>query len=490
MQQALDSIPKSLTRNQINGFDENLVLRILNVVDYNRTQSIDIRNTQYNTQIYQVCKARDKRTGKTVGDIILNKIKSGETPRLKILKVDSSIIETRYPNSLSVVIKSKDFQKNIKSLSLKNVSGDVVTTLSHVITSGNMGGLRELELDSGEYSDQCKWGIAFVKAIESENCPKFLKLNLGRYCIAPQIAIALCNKIQKGDLKTLLALKLSFGQKQTWVSEQLGEALASNNLRSLEVLDLGDMYGKVAVHAGLNSSILNGNFPKIQELYLCGGRVQDSVMQALAEALKNTPELRILDLCNNMIKNAASALADVIKSNDGPKKLRILDLSSNSIPKDGVKALLAQAPLGNLSKLEKLNLNNNNVNGESIKLLVDAAKLMGNLELTHLETLVLSWSCIDKQAIIKLFDAVTLGYFPKLTILDLSYSNMGYGQQEEENAIELADKINTRLCNQFYLDNFKKLQTFNLIGNGICSTSGEIVLNQAMKKDNLGNILF
>ncbi|XP_057267517.1 LOW QUALITY PROTEIN: leucine-rich repeat-containing protein 31 [Pezoporus wallicus] len=213
----------------------------------------------------------------------------------------------------------------------------------------------------------------------------------------------LTKKIQKGCKLKLL--------KRLYLTTKDGESLAEilNVIPNLEVLDLS-INKLIGCRMKVIAQALK-NVPGLKELnlHMCGLK-QDS-LQALDSALQHLADLRKLDISCN--KETGGGFKDSTAHLASLKNLEVLDLHQCCVAEEDMIILSQVIPL--LFSLQELNLSSNKNVG------VSSGLLLGRLRfLPKLKSVAISNCGLGEESFSSLAEAAL--HLPELEILDLSWN--------------------------------------------------------------------
>ena len=269
---------------------------------------------------------------------------------------------------------TNNWQLKILNLSRNSMPGQVAENLANVIK--NNPGLEELYLSDNDLKSAA---VVILQALKNNSQLKILNLNNNN--MTGQVTDDF-NKNHTGheDSKSSIVLIL--------------QALENNS--QLKRLSLCSYYITRRVAEDLAYIIMNN--PGLEELYLSDNDLNSPTVMNL-QALIDNSKLKILVLNNvKMTQQVVEKLANVIKNSSS---LEILDLKNNAL---GSSAVMIFRALKDNCKLKTLNLTNNNMTGYIAEDLANVIKNNSGLEQLYLSgndlklsTVVILQLSFDKQ---------------------------------------------------------------------------------------------
>ncbi|MEJ2682705.1 MAG: hypothetical protein P8144_14925, partial [Gammaproteobacteria bacterium] len=159
-------------------------------------------------------------------------LKSGHLTGLKSLDLSDNKFDDSSVIALSEALKSGNLS-NLKSLDLRHneMYADRLITLSEALQSGNLSGLQSLNLDSNAFKN--KGMFALGEALKSGNLPGLQSLNLRHTYFNENGMFALGEVLKSGHLSGLQSLSLDINSKREVYSlaHAINESGLSRQLR-------------------------------------------------------------------------------------------------------------------------------------------------------------------------------------------------------------------------------------------------------------------
>ena len=422
---------------------ENSQLKVLNLNSNNMTGQVaeDLANVIKNNSYLEKLGLENNNLGPSA-TVILQALK--ENSQLKVLDLDgnnmtgqvaedlanviknNSGLEELYlsrndlRSSATVILQALKGKSKLKILYLhnNNMTGRVAEDLANVIKNNSY--LEKLGLENNNLGPSA---TVILQALK-ENC-QIKMLNLNKNNMTGQVAEDLANVIKNNpSLEELYLSKNDLRLSATVILQALKE---NSQLKVLDS-DGNNMTGQVAEDL---ANVIKNN-PSLEELHLSENDLRSSATVIL-QALKENSQLKVLNLnSNNMTRQVAEDLANVIKNNPSVEELY---LSKNDL---GSSATVILQALKGKSKLKILYLHNNNMTGQVAE---DLANVLKNNP--SLEGLFLSQNDLRSSATVIL---QALKQNSQLKVLNLGCNNMT-GQVAEDLAIVIKNNLGLKvLC--------------------------------------------
>ncbi|MCC8399863.1 MAG: hypothetical protein LN563_04795 [Rickettsia endosymbiont of Platyusa sonomae] len=263
-----------------------------------------------------------------------------------------------------------------------------------------------------------------------------------------RVNLPCCGRIDKNNISFVELIKISNITNLNIAANGLGDTAANDSTTIIESIAEALKNNITLTSLDLSSNDIG---------------VEKEILIVIAEALKNNRTLTNLNLSSNYIgveEESVIAIVEVLKNN---RTLTNLDLSNNILRDNGTKAI-AGALVCN-STLASLNLSSNYITNRAVKLIakmLDSNKTLTNFDLSHnriavkgikaiaealknnktLTHLDLSYNCIDAEGIKAIAEALKNN--KTLTHLDLSGNRI---DAEGIKAIAEMLESNTNLTN-------------------------------------------
>ncbi len=263
-----------------------------------------------------------------------------------------------------------------------------------------------------------------------------VKLNV-RMCNLTKADIeALATGIAAGMLPRLQELYLSGND----LSDSL-HLLTEHAHKSLVKLDVNRCNLKRADIAVLAAAIEAGRFPELLEVYISPSKLRGSLPQSF-HLVHLIPALEHLDVSGTDISNSLHLLTEHVHT-----RLVKLDVSQCNLTRSDIKALAAATQAGRCPKLQQIHLSCNDLS--------NSLHLLTEHEQTSLVKLDVSWCNLTRADIEALAAGIQGGRFPKLQKVyvkgnDLSQSlhlvHLLPGFTEELNVYSIMQSLPQSLC--------------------------------------------